>query len=309
MPKVSIITPVYNGAKYVAETLDTVLAQSFKDWEVIVMDGASKDNTLQILKGYTDFHPNIHVFSAPDEGPYDAIHKGLQRAQGEYALVLCASDGYMNKDWLAMCVEKMESDPQLSLVWGIPFDMTEEGEIIGPHFMYAHFLQDAARRGPFIKEVLRRFKNPSSVARLVRKINSSTIATATRAMKQSKPLQKQEWFTYWLETGTPFPDGNMFLSLRVFKECLPPYHPGTRESGDWSDFFFNVNARGYLSACIPVGANASRRFQPGNVTSKVREYNDEKQEISFKKIAALKAAYEKDPHAVVFRDRAGNPIA
>jgi len=240
MPKVSIITPVYNGGKYIAETLDTVLSQSFKDWEVIVMDGASKDTTLQILKGYTDFHPNIHVFSAPDEGPYDAIHKGLKKAQGDYVFILCASDGYMNDDWLTMCVARMESDPELSLVWGIPFDMTEDGEVVGPHFMFAHFLQDSSHRGPFIKEILRRFKNPSSIARFMRKINSSTIATASQAMKKNKPLQKKEWFDYWLKTGTLFPDGNMCVAKNVLLECLPLYHPGTREAGDWARFFFDI---------------------------------------------------------------------
>lgn len=301
--------PVYNGAKYIAETLDTVLAQSFKDWEVIIIDGASKDNTLQIVRGYTDFHPNIHVFSAPDEGPYDAIHKGIGRAQGDYVFILCASDGYMNNDWLKMCVERMDSDPELSVVWGIPFDMAEDGKVIGPHFMYAHFLQDASYPTPFIKEVLRRFKNPSSVARLVRKMNSSTIATAGEAMKKSKPLQKKEWFDYWLKTGTLFPDGNMCVARRVLEECLPPYQRGTRESGDLAGFFFNVNARGYLSACIPVGANVSRRFQPGSVTSRVQAYNDEKQEIYFKKIADLKAKIKKDPGAFTFCDRTGKALS
>jgi len=300
--------PVYNGAKYVAETLDTVLKQSFKDWEIVLMDGASKDNTLQIVKGYTDFHPNIHLFSAPDEGPYDAILKGFKKARGEYIFMLCASDGYMNDDWLKMCVEKLDGDPELSLVWGVPFDMTEDGKIIGPHFMYAHFLQDTSHRGPFVKEVLRRFSSPSSIVRFIKKINPSTIATATQAMKKGKPLQKKEWFDYWLETGSFFPDGNMCIARRVFEECLIPYNVGTREAGDWAGFFFNINAKGYLSACIPVGASASRRFQPGNVTSRVQEYNDKKQEIYFEKIEALKATLEKDPHAVVFRDRSGNPI-
>jgi glycosyltransferase involved in cell wall biosynthesis len=309
MPKVSIITPVYNGAKYIAETLDTVLVQSFKDWELIIMDGASKDNTLEILKSYTDFHSNIHVFSAPDEGPYDAIHKGLSRAQGDYIFILCASDGYMNDDWLTMCVEKMDKDPELSVVWGIPFDMTEDGNVIGPHFMYAHFLEEGSR-SPFIKEVLRRFKNPSSVARFVRKMNSATIATAGEAlaMKKGKPLEKKEWFDYWLKTGTLFPDGNMCVARRVLQETLPLYKTGTRESGDLAGFFYNVNARGYLAACIPVAASVSRRFQPGSVTSRVQAYNDEKQGIYLKNITALRETLQKDPHAVVFRDRRGEPI-
>lgn len=308
-PRVSILIPVFNGGKYIAETLDTVIAQTFKDWEVVLMDGGSKDNTVAIAKQYAGKHPNIFITSEPDESAYHAFHKALGKARGEFVLTLCASDGYMNDNWIKMCVEKLDGDKELSLVWGVPFDMTEDGKIVGPHFMYARFLQDAPHRGSFIKEVLRRFSNPSSMVRFIRKINSATIATASKAMKRSGPLQKREWFDYWLQTGALFPDGNMCVARRVFEECLSPYHFGTHEAGDWASFYFDFNARGYLAACIPVAASASRRFQAGNVTSRVQAYNDQKQETYFKRIAALRASLKKDPHAVVFRDRTGKAIA
>jgi glycosyltransferase involved in cell wall biosynthesis len=304
-PKVSIITPVYNGGKYIAETLDTVLAQTFKDWEVVVMDGASKDNTLQILKGYTDFHPNIHVFSEPDEGPYDAIHKGINKAQGEYIFILCASDGYMNNDWIKMCVEKLDSDREVSLVWGIPFDITEEGKMLGPHFAYAHFLEGSNARGPFLKEMASRLAHP---IRLMKKINASNIATARQVFKAEGVREKKDWFWYWLETGSIVPDGNMCLPKKVLQECLPPYKRGTREPGDWMGFFFNVNTKGYLSWCFPVGANYTRRVQQGSVTQRMLSYNDQNRKEYFERLGTLRETLEAHPKTIVFRDRNGNVI-
>lgn len=309
-PRVSILIPVYNGAHYLAETLDTVVKQTFTDWEIVLMDGGSKDNTVAIAEQYAALHPNIHIFSEPDEGPYHAIHKALRRANGEFIFILCASDGYLEDKWLELCIVAMEQDQQISLVWGIPFDITEEGKLIGPHFAYAHFMQGAKTRGPFIKEILKRLTKPSSLARLIRKINISNLSTVKRVIKAEKLPCKQDWFRYWLETGMIFPDGNMCVARRVFEECLPPYTPGTREAGDWMRFFFNVNSKGYLSVGLPIPANFTRREQKGSVTSRVVAYNDEKRRIYFRELAAFrKKIISGVSRTITFRDRAGNVIS
>src|SRR6266481_7293962 len=197
VPRLSIIMPVFNGEKYISETLDTVLAQTFKDWEVVLMDGASKDNTIAIAEGYAKKYPNIKITSKSDEGPYHAIHKALALVRGTYVAVLCASDGYLNKDWLRVCVEELDRDSELSLVWGIPFNITEEGISAGPHFAYAHFLRGSHDATPFFKEIIKRFTKPSSLARLVKKINISNIAAARSALTKREPPQKKEWFWHW----------------------------------------------------------------------------------------------------------------
>ncbi len=308
-PKVSILMPTFNGGKYIAETLDTVMAQTFTDWEIILMDGGSKDDTVAIVEQYAEKHPSIHIYSEPDEGPYHAIHKALDHARGEFVAILCASDGYMNGDWLKMCVEKMESDPEIALVWGIPYNATEDGTITEPHFAYAHLLQGSNARGPFLKEMMKRLSSPSSFMRLLKKMNASNIATAKQVLKAGEDVpEKKAWFKYWLETGSIVPDGNMLLAPRVLKECLPPYHMGTREAGDWMTFFFDVNAKGYLSYCIPVGANYTRNAQQGSVTERALKYNDANRKAYFDRLAKFRDDIKAHPEHMVFRDRAGNVI-
>ena len=87
-PKISVVTPCFNSAKTIRETLASVASQDFRDWEHIVMDGGSKDDTLAILRDF----PHLKVVSEKDEGHYDAMNKGIARATGEYIVILNADD-------------------------------------------------------------------------------------------------------------------------------------------------------------------------------------------------------------------------
>ncbi len=301
--------PVFNGGKYLKQTLDSVIAQTFTDWEIIFMDGGSKDDTIAIARGYVEKYPNIYITSEPDEGPYHAIHKALAIAKGEYVLVLCASDGYLEVRWLELCAEALDNDKELSVVWGIPFDITEEGQLKGPHFMYAHFLKGSNARRPFFRELGRRLTSPSSLLRLLKKFNASHLATVKNVIVGVKPPEKEAWFKYWLHTGTIFPDGNMCLPRKVLLDCLPPYKAGTREVGDWMQLFFNINARGYFSRCIPVAANFTRNDHVGSVTKRAQDYNDMTRRRYFAKLAEFCAEINAFPEVMVFRDRDKKPIA
>lgn len=100
LPKITVVTPVFNGAAHIAETLESVLRQDYPELEYIVVDGGSTDGTLDIIQGYVaraDFHQHISlIISEPDRGMYDAIAKGLERASGE---IFC----YLNADDLFDC--------------------------------------------------------------------------------------------------------------------------------------------------------------------------------------------------------------
>lgn len=89
-PLVSIITVVYNGEKYLERTIQSVVNHAPTEFEYIVIDGASKDRTLDIIKKYSS---QIHVWiSEPDQGLYDAMNKGLKLAKGELVWFLNAGD-------------------------------------------------------------------------------------------------------------------------------------------------------------------------------------------------------------------------
>jgi len=89
-PKISIITVVYNAESLIEKTILSVIRQTCKSIEFIIVDGASTDNTLQITKKY---QPNINrIISEKDNGIYDAMNKGLKAATGDYVLFLNAGD-------------------------------------------------------------------------------------------------------------------------------------------------------------------------------------------------------------------------
>jgi glycosyltransferase involved in cell wall biosynthesis len=87
-PKISIVTPCFNSAKTIRETLQSVASQDFRDWEHLVIDGASKDGTLEIINEF----PHLKVLSEKDEGHYDAMNKGIARSTGDYIVILNADD-------------------------------------------------------------------------------------------------------------------------------------------------------------------------------------------------------------------------
>jgi glycosyltransferase involved in cell wall biosynthesis len=88
----TIITPVYNGARYIKETIESVLGQTYPHVQYIVVDGGSTDGTVELVKAYGS---RIDTFiSEPDNGMYDALAKGLELAKGDVIAYLNAGDVY-----------------------------------------------------------------------------------------------------------------------------------------------------------------------------------------------------------------------
>ena len=94
----SIIIPTYNSDKVIKRCLDSIVSQVFTDFEVLVMDGKSKDDTVRIVKSYND--NRIMVYSEPDKGIYDAMNKGIDKSLGEWLLFLGSDDFLYNKNVL-----------------------------------------------------------------------------------------------------------------------------------------------------------------------------------------------------------------
>src|ERR1700735_4941661 len=97
MKSVSIITPLFNKAPYVAETIQSVLAQTMADWEMIVVENGSTDEGPNVVRQFND--PRIHLMESPKRGPGAARNLGLERARGEWILFLDADD-LIERDYL-----------------------------------------------------------------------------------------------------------------------------------------------------------------------------------------------------------------
>jgi glycosyltransferase involved in cell wall biosynthesis len=109
----SIITPTYNRADYIIDAVESVLAQNYANFEHIVIDGQSKDETLEILSRY----PHLRVLSEPDRGMYDALNKGLKLAQGEVIGWVNSDDLYAPDAFLEV-MTLFSANPQLQAVSG-----------------------------------------------------------------------------------------------------------------------------------------------------------------------------------------------
>lgn len=94
LPKISVITPSFNREKYIEMNIKSLLAQSYNNFEHIIIDGGSNDKTLDIIKQYEGKY-DMRWISEPDEGMYDAINKGLKLATGDIIAYLNTDDLYM----------------------------------------------------------------------------------------------------------------------------------------------------------------------------------------------------------------------
>ncbi len=92
MPIVSIVIATYYSGNTIRCALESVKNQSFKDWECVVVDGASKDNTLDIVKEYCEKDSRFRYISEKDRGIYDAFNKGWRMAKGEWVHYLGSDD-------------------------------------------------------------------------------------------------------------------------------------------------------------------------------------------------------------------------
>jgi len=114
--KVSIITVCYNSAATIRDTIESVLAQDYTDIEYIIVDGASQDNTLDIINEYRD--RIAIVVSEPDKGIYDAMNKGIKTSTGDVVGILNSDDFYEQTDVVSQIAAAFEADRQTEIVFG-----------------------------------------------------------------------------------------------------------------------------------------------------------------------------------------------
>lgn len=95
-PLITIVIATYNADKTLKSALDSIINQTYSDWECLIIDGASQDNTLTIIKEYKTLDKRIKFISEPDTGIYDAFNKGWKLAKGEWIYYLGADDQLLN---------------------------------------------------------------------------------------------------------------------------------------------------------------------------------------------------------------------
>ena len=127
MKLVSIVTPSYNQASYLEQTIQSVLGQDYPRIEYIVVDGASTDTSYEIIKKYND--RLAYWMSEKDSGQAEAINKGFARAKGEI-LAWLNSDDYYLPNTISAVVKCFEENPEVVMVYGDMLAVEGNGQII-----------------------------------------------------------------------------------------------------------------------------------------------------------------------------------
>jgi glycosyltransferase involved in cell wall biosynthesis len=115
-PFFSLITVCYNAESSIARALQSAREQTCRDFENVVVDGASTDGTLNVARQFDDLP--LAISSEPDKGIYDAMNKGIARAQGEVLYFLNADDRLHDPEVLARVMQAFRLHPDVDLLWG-----------------------------------------------------------------------------------------------------------------------------------------------------------------------------------------------
>lgn len=107
--KISVVTVCYNAEKNIGKTIETVINQTYGNIEYILVDGASRDNTVEIIQEYAKKYP-LKYISEPDTGIYNAMNKGIGLSTGDYIVFINAGDGFWNKEVVNKVVKFMQQN-------------------------------------------------------------------------------------------------------------------------------------------------------------------------------------------------------
>lgn len=129
LPKISIITISYNAASEIEATMRSVLNQTYENLEYLIIDGASKDNTVDIAKRIALEYPNRQtiIISEQDKGLYDAMNKGILNATGSWCAFMNCGDKYNNNEVISKCFGNPEFIKNKKILYGKTHLVHEDG--------------------------------------------------------------------------------------------------------------------------------------------------------------------------------------
>ena len=126
-PLFSIIIPTFNSARTLKVCLDSIASQNFADFEVIVVDGVSMDNTITLATSFQEKIARLQIISETDSGIYDAMNKGIKKAKGEWLYFLGSDDKLFSTEVLQKVAEAFKEDDHLDVIYGNIFSKRFNG--------------------------------------------------------------------------------------------------------------------------------------------------------------------------------------
>ncbi|WP_254568610.1 glycosyltransferase [Oscillatoria sp. HE19RPO] len=149
MPTISVIIPAYNAEKTIQETIESVLNQTFQDFELIIINDGSTDKTLEIISNLSD--SRIKVFSFPNSGAQKSRNRGISLATGEYLSFIDADDLW-TPDKLEMQLKALKNNPEAGVAYSWTDYIDESGQRLpgGQYFKITNHVYERLLLGDFI---------------------------------------------------------------------------------------------------------------------------------------------------------------
>lgn len=221
MAKVSVIIPVYNQGEFVGKTIESVLSQAYKDFELIVVDDCSTDDTPRIVKTYL---PKLTFFRLrKNSGVSVAINTGIKKAKGKYMLFLCSDDCILPR-FLEKAVAVLEKYPNVGLVHAPVRFMNMQEKIIGKQRIGKGYFEKPNAYASLIVHNFVRFETALARGSIVKKVG----------LFHPKLVEFEDW-DMWLKIA------------RVAKIAYIPQHLGVyriNKNGMTATFWHNFERIG-----------------------------------------------------------------
>jgi glycosyltransferase involved in cell wall biosynthesis len=130
LPLVSIVLPTYNGSRYLSISISSCVDQTYKNWELIIVDDASSDNTPDLIAGYLKADPRIRtVLHHTNRKLPAALNTGFSQARGEY-LTWTSDDNFYDRTAISVMVDRLERCPEVDLVYADYYAIDEHGHVV-----------------------------------------------------------------------------------------------------------------------------------------------------------------------------------
>lgn len=142
---VTVVIPLYNHERYIEQAVASVLAQSRRPDEIVVIDDGSRDGSAEIMRRLCHEHAEIVFWSQPNQGAHSTINAGIERARGEYLAILNSDDVYHPRR-LAKCLDVLEREPSVAAVFtALDFMDKDGGRVDNPWYEQARAFYDRNR--------------------------------------------------------------------------------------------------------------------------------------------------------------------
>lgn len=236
---ISIITPTYNSGEYLEKCIMSIKNQEYTEYEHIIVDGGSTDNTLDIIKKHVGTYP-MRWISESDNGMYDAISKGMKMAKGDILCWLNSDDIYM--PWTLTTVDMIFQNASCKWIAGVPAQINEDGilrlvspkKVVYPHFCIKRGWMDGKRCGCIQQEstfwkkdlydsvggIDTQYKLAGDYhlwRKFAQKENVYVVNTVLAGFRVHEGQKSQDREKYFLETGTLSKIQVILYKIRFYK--------------------------------------------------------------------------------------------